>query len=257
MNVSNGVYTSFRKTFLLFHTAFLKCFVCSRVGTLDSILGILGATILLCLQRIRSRWFLFFDRSSRPEVFCKNTVLRNFAKFKGKHLCQSIFFNNFFTEHLRWLLLIRSGKSFHPLQFIYSLPQKNHAYLNLVYSICHRVNIYRLVKLLVSSPPSTTTLRFIDSSSMDISLGKSTKFPIPSSSSSTVKTLSEGLTSSSMKIWFSLDNIWASHDLRKTFPTFYLMSYTYLLFQLCRKICKQIIWHLFSISQIITRWLVN
>ena len=163
----------------------------------------------------------------------------------------------FFTEHLRWLLLIRSGKSFHPLQFIYSLPQKNHAYLNLVYSICHRVNIYRLVKLLVSSPPSTTTLRFIDSSSMDISLGKSTKFPIPSSSSSTVKTLSEGLTSSSMKIWFSLDNIWASHDLRKKFPTFYLMSYTYLLFQLCPKICKQIIWHLFSISQIITRWLVN
>ena len=32
-------------------------------------------------------------RSSRPEVFCKNNVLRNFAKFKGKHLCQSLFFN--------------------------------------------------------------------------------------------------------------------------------------------------------------------
>ena len=30
--------------------------------------------------------------SSRPEVFCKKGVLRNFAKFTGKHLCQSLFF---------------------------------------------------------------------------------------------------------------------------------------------------------------------
>ena len=33
------------------------------------------------------------NRSSRPEVFYKKGVLRNFAKFTGKHLCQSIFFN--------------------------------------------------------------------------------------------------------------------------------------------------------------------
>ena len=26
-----------------------------------------------------------------PEVFCKKGVLRNFAKFTGKHLCQSFF----------------------------------------------------------------------------------------------------------------------------------------------------------------------
>ena len=31
--------------------------------------------------------------SSSPDVFCKNDVLRNFAKFRGKHLCQSLFFN--------------------------------------------------------------------------------------------------------------------------------------------------------------------
>ena len=73
--------------------------------------------------------------SSRPEVFCKKGILRNFAKFTGKHLCQSLFFNlvtgvrpatllkvrlwhrcfpmtfaiflriPFLTEHLRWLLL--------------------------------------------------------------------------------------------------------------------------------------------------------
>ena len=74
-------------------------------------------------------------RSSRPEVFCKKGVLRNFTKFTGKHLCQSLFFNNvaglrpatllkkrpwhrcfpvnfakflrtpFLTEHLCWLRL--------------------------------------------------------------------------------------------------------------------------------------------------------
>ena len=59
-------------------------------------------------------------RSSRPEVFCRKGVLRNFAKFTGKHLCQrlnfikketlaqvfscelcKIFKNAFFTEQLR------------------------------------------------------------------------------------------------------------------------------------------------------------
>ena len=74
-------------------------------------------------------------RSSRPEVFCKKGVLKSFAKFTEKRLCQSLFFNKvaglryatllkkrlwhrcfpvnfakflktpFLTEHLRWRLL--------------------------------------------------------------------------------------------------------------------------------------------------------
>ena len=32
-------------------------------------------------------------RSIRPKAFYKKGVLRNFAKFTGKHLCQSLFFN--------------------------------------------------------------------------------------------------------------------------------------------------------------------
>ena len=36
-------------------------------------------------------WYLF--RSSRPEVFCKKDFLKNFTKFTGKPLCQSLFFN--------------------------------------------------------------------------------------------------------------------------------------------------------------------
>ena len=34
------------------------------------------------------------NRSSCPEVLCKKGVLRNFVKLTGKHLCQSLFFNN-------------------------------------------------------------------------------------------------------------------------------------------------------------------
>ena len=37
--------------------------------------------------------FLIIVRSSRPDVFCKKGVLRNFTKFTGKHLCQSLYFN--------------------------------------------------------------------------------------------------------------------------------------------------------------------
>ena len=32
-------------------------------------------------------------RSSHPHVFCQKGVLKNFAKFKEKLLCQSLFFN--------------------------------------------------------------------------------------------------------------------------------------------------------------------
>ena len=79
--------------------------------------------------------------SSCPEVFYKKDVLRNFAKFTGKHLCRTLFFTKvaglrpttlfkkrlwhrcfpvdfakflrapFLTEHLRWLLLKLFGRS--------------------------------------------------------------------------------------------------------------------------------------------------
>ena len=84
-------------------------------------------------------------RSSRPEVICKNGVLRNFIKFTGKHLCQRLFFNEvaglgaffkkkkrdsgthrcfpvnfvkflrtpFYIEHLGWLLLAMNSRTQH------------------------------------------------------------------------------------------------------------------------------------------------
>ena len=73
-------------------------------------------------------------QKQRPDVFCKKGVLKNFAKFSGQHLSQSLLFNKvaglryqlylkkishkclpvnsaqflrtpLYTEHLRWLLL--------------------------------------------------------------------------------------------------------------------------------------------------------
>ena len=76
-----------------------------------------------------------FVRTSRPEVFCKKGGFRKFAKFLGKHLCQSPFFNkvaglpvnfvkflrtSFFIEHLWWLLLfsVETVSSFALLFFL-------------------------------------------------------------------------------------------------------------------------------------------
>ena len=36
--------------------------------------------------------YLLIFRSSRPDVFCKKGILRNFAKFIGKYLCRSLYF---------------------------------------------------------------------------------------------------------------------------------------------------------------------
>ena len=49
----------------------------------------------------------FHTRSSRPEVFCKNGVYENFAKFTGKHLCQSLVFNK--VAHFRPATLLRDS----------------------------------------------------------------------------------------------------------------------------------------------------
>ena len=44
------------------------------------------------MRMLKNCFLLDQFRSSRPEVFCEKGVFRNFAKFTGKHLCQSLFF---------------------------------------------------------------------------------------------------------------------------------------------------------------------
>ena len=52
-------------------------------------------------------------KSSRPDVFCEKGVLRNSAKFTGKHLCQSLFFNKVAGGALRklriWSYLLKKS----------------------------------------------------------------------------------------------------------------------------------------------------
>ena len=63
-------------------------------------------------KRILIRGVITF-RSSRPEVFCKKDVLRNFAKFTGKYLCQGLFFNKFayWGPQLYWTIDFGTGVS--------------------------------------------------------------------------------------------------------------------------------------------------
>ena len=90
-------------------------------------------------QKCRSSCLQMFFRSSHPEMFCKKAALRDFPKFTGKHLCQSLFITKvggqgrqfylkrtlaqvfpvnfakfgrtpFLTEHLWWLLLVLQNR---------------------------------------------------------------------------------------------------------------------------------------------------
>ena len=61
------------------------------------------------------------DRSSRPEVFCKKDVFRNFAKFTGKHLCQSLFFSKVAGLRPATLLKKRPWHRCFPVNFAKSL----------------------------------------------------------------------------------------------------------------------------------------
>ena len=60
--------------------------------------------IFLQFWQLRHSWELNLlywvsgSRSSCPDVFCKEAVLRNVVKFTGKHLCQSLFLIMFYKR---------------------------------------------------------------------------------------------------------------------------------------------------------------
>ena len=58
------------------------------------------------------------SRSSRPEVSCKKGVLRNFPKFTGKHLSQSLFFNKVAGLKPATLLKKRLWHRCFPMKFV-------------------------------------------------------------------------------------------------------------------------------------------
>ena len=58
---------------------------------------------LICCVSIKYHHFLASKPSSHPKVFQEKGVLKNFAKYTGKHLCWSLFFNKVAgTSHGGW-----------------------------------------------------------------------------------------------------------------------------------------------------------
>ena len=78
--------------YTLLHTL-LSCGIFTTSLTVRATNSELFMTLLKNDIRITKSTFFCFQKQP-PEVFCKKSVLRNFAKFTGKHLCQSLFFNN-------------------------------------------------------------------------------------------------------------------------------------------------------------------
>ena len=60
-----------------------------------SVLLLTHTSVLFCFNATSIKYWKArtFVRSSHPKVFCKKDVLRNFPKFTGKHLYQSLFLN--------------------------------------------------------------------------------------------------------------------------------------------------------------------
>ena len=58
------------------------------------------------------------DRSSRPKVFCKKGVLKNFTKFTGNHLRQSLFLNKVVCLRPVTLLKKRLWRRCFPVNFV-------------------------------------------------------------------------------------------------------------------------------------------
>ena len=57
-------------------------------ATVSEILGIIQKGFLTKISEKDTK-----HRGSRPEMFCKVDVPKNFVRFTGKHLCRSLFFN--------------------------------------------------------------------------------------------------------------------------------------------------------------------
>ena len=91
-------------------------------------------------------------------MLCKKGVLKNFAKFTGKHLCQSLFFNKvaglrpvkfpvnfakflrpFFMEHLWWVLVkfisnaVLNCKKYFPSFSYFATSEKRGKYLRILH----------------------------------------------------------------------------------------------------------------------------
>ena len=125
LEVLNGTGTKFNQTIIVFQGILLiKLFLTPK--------PIIIFQIEFTTKGMDDKWFrsgLFvsnvckgFSRkvckeSSRLEVFCKKGIFRNFAKFKGKNLYQSLLFNKVAGLRPATLLKKRLGHMCFPVNF--------------------------------------------------------------------------------------------------------------------------------------------
>ena len=67
------------------------------------------------------KYYCQIIRSSRPELFCKKVVLKNFAKFTEKHLCWSLFSSKVADVRPATLLKNKLRHRYFHLNFVKSL----------------------------------------------------------------------------------------------------------------------------------------
>ena len=96
----------------------LKCFWMENVFLWEILKVYLGPCQKPTIKRFVKIYPWILCRQKQPlEVFCKKSVLRNFAKFTGKHLCQSLFFNKFASLRSATLLKKRIWHRCFPVNF--------------------------------------------------------------------------------------------------------------------------------------------
>ena len=105
----------------------VKLFLTNNGCVFNDFIGIENEGNLICNEQELAELFNEYctntveksssKRSSLPEVFCTKGVLRNFAKFTGKHLCQSLIFNKVTGLRPATLLKKRFWHSRFPMNF--------------------------------------------------------------------------------------------------------------------------------------------
>ena len=96
-----SAFNSFRKKLFLGYLTSIGCRGLSASCKIDLYVNIYDShakveTAMFDIRNIDFKLTISLcpnSKSSHPDVFYKRGVLRNFAKFTGKHLCQSPFFN--------------------------------------------------------------------------------------------------------------------------------------------------------------------
>ena len=79
-------------------------------------MGKMTSTVLM--EMSMSEFEILRDRSSRQRCSIKKGVLRNFTKFTGKHLCQSLLFNKVAGLRPTTLLKRRLWRRCFPVSFV-------------------------------------------------------------------------------------------------------------------------------------------